>query len=79
MSEWTKTLPGVYTYTLDPRLTVRTVCECSRAGCVYRWGVYWAPDGPGSEYPVPSLYEAYLKDIKRLAVKAELLGTSLNG
>ena len=76
MSDWTKGFaPGVYDYKADPRLSVRTYCECSIAGCHARWAVYWQPGDPGSESAVEGSLCSYLTEAKAEAVSrlADLL------
>lgn len=39
-SVWHRVMPGVYAHRIQPRLAVKTYCECGH-NCMMRWAVYW--------------------------------------
>lgn len=40
-SRWTRTMPGWYVSRIDPRVEVKTYCDCSYSSCMGRWAVYF--------------------------------------
>jgi hypothetical protein len=40
MSAWKREMAGVYTLRNEPRIQVKTYCECSYSNCLMKWSVY---------------------------------------
>lgn len=40
MSAWSREMPGVYNSRKNPRVAVKTFCECSSSNCMMNWCVY---------------------------------------
>ena len=40
MSEWSREMAGVYTLRSNPRVQVKTYCECTYSNCMMKWAVY---------------------------------------
>jgi hypothetical protein len=43
-------MAGFYESTKDPRISVRTYCECSYPNCIMKWAVYKDDESMESEY-----------------------------
>jgi len=40
MNTWKREMAGVYTLRSQPRIQVKTYCECSYSNCMMKWAVY---------------------------------------
>lgn len=47
MNTWKREMAGVYTLRSQPRIQVKTYCECSYSNCMMKWAVYVDGD-PGA-------------------------------